>query len=220
MIRPFLYLSTSRPDIMFSVCMCARFQLNPKESHLNAVKRIIRYLLDTINIGLWYPKNSTCNLIRYSDSDFAGSKTDRKSTSGTCHFIGSALVSWHSKKQNSVALSTAEAEYISAGNCCAQILWMKQQISDYGIFLDHIPIRCDNTSAINLSKNPVQHSRTMLIEIRHNFLRDHVQKGDCVLEFVDTKNQLADIFAKPLPKDTFFAIRRELCLLDINDLDN
>ena len=119
MIGSLLYLSASRPDIMFSVCMCARFQSNPKQSHLSAVKRIIRYLVGTINLGLWYPKNSTCNLIGYSDSDFVGSKTDRKSTSGTCQFIGSALVSWHSKKQNSVALSTAEAEYISASSCCA-----------------------------------------------------------------------------------------------------
>ena len=188
MIGSLLYLSSSRPDIMFSVCMCARFQSNPKQSHLSAVKRIIRYLLGIINIGLWYPKNSTCNLIGYSDSDFAGSKTDRKSTSGTCHFIGSTLVSWHSKKQNNVALSTAEVEYIFVGSCYAQILWMKLQLYDYGILLDHIPIRCDNTSAINLSKNPVQHSRTKHKEIRHHFLRDHVQKGDCVLEFVDTKN--------------------------------
>jgi len=97
---------------------------------------------------------------------------------------------------------------------------MKQKISDYGIFLDHIPIRCDNTSAINLSKNLVQHSRTKHIEIRHHFLRDHVQKGDCVLEFVDTKNQLADIFTKPLHKETFFSIRRKLGLLDVNDLGN
>jgi len=170
MIGSLLYLSTSRPDIMFSVCMCARFQSNPKRSHLNVIKRIIRYLLGTMNIGLWYPKNFTCHLIGYSDSDFADSKTNRKSTSGTCHFIGSALVSWHSKKHNSVALSTVEAEYISAGSCCAQILWIKQQLSDYGILLDHFPIRCDNTSAINLSKNPVQHSRTKHIEIRHHFL--------------------------------------------------
>ena len=96
---------------------------------------------------------------------------------------------------------------------------MKQQVSNYGLILDHIPIRCDNTSAINLSKNPILHSRTKHIEIRHHFLRDHVQKGDYVLEFVDTKNQLADIFTKPLPKETFFAIRRELGLLDINNLD-
>ena len=177
-------------------------------------------MLGTINIGLWYPRNSTWNLIGYSNSYFAGSKTDTKSTSGTCHFIGSSIVSWHSKKQNSVALSIAKVEYISAGSCCAQILWMKQQLSDYGILLYHIPIRCDNMSAINLSKNIVQHSRTNHIEIRHHFLRDYVQKGDCVLKFVDTKNQIANIFTKPLPKETFFAIRRELGLIDVNDLDS
>ena len=119
-----------------------------------------------------------------------------------------------------VALSTAEAEYISAGNCCTQILWMKQQLFDYGIIIYHIPIRCDNISAINLSKNPVLHSRTKHIEIRHHFLRYHVQKGDCVLEFVDTKNQLTNIFTKPLPKENFFAIRRELGLIDPINLDS
>ena len=96
---------------------------------------------------------------------------------------------------------------------------MKQQLSDCGIVLDHIPIKCVNTSAINISKNPVLHSRTKHIEIRHHFLRDHVLKGDCVLEFVDTKNQLANIFTKPLPKDSFYTIRRELGLLDVSDLD-
>ena len=96
---------------------------------------------------------------------------------------------------------------------------MKQQLSNYGIVLDHIPIKCDNTSAINISKNPVLHSRTKHIEIRHHFLRDHVLKGYCVLEFVDTKHQLADIFTKPLPKDSFYTIRGELGLLDASDLD-
>ena len=97
---------------------------------------------------------------------------------------------------------------------------MRQQLSDYGLMLDHIPIRCDNTSAINLSKNPILHSRTKHIEIRHHFLRDHVQKGDCILEFVDIKNQLTDIFTKLLPKEIFFAIRRELGLMDLYDLDS
>jgi len=133
MIGSLLYLLASRPDVMFTVCMCARYQANPKESHLSAIKGIMRYLPGTINPGIWYPKNSYYNLVGYSDSDFAGCRTDRKSTSGTCHFIDSALVLWHSKKQNSVVLSTVEAEYISAGSCCAQILWMGQQLSDYGL---------------------------------------------------------------------------------------
>jgi len=95
---------------------------------------------------------------------------------------------------------------------------MKQQPFDYGIVLDHILIKCDNTSAINISKNPVLYSRTKHIEIRYHFIRDHVLKGDVVLEFVDTKNQLADIFTKPLNKDSFYNIRRELGLLDASDL--
>ncbi|RVW29642.1 Retrovirus-related Pol polyprotein from transposon RE1 [Vitis vinifera] len=113
MIGSLLYLTASRPDIMYSVCLCARFQSCPKESHLSAVKRILRYLKGTMNIGLWYPKGDNFELIGFSDADFAGCRVERKSTSGTCHFLGHSLVSWHSKKQNSVALSTAEAEYIA-----------------------------------------------------------------------------------------------------------
>ena len=119
MIGSLLYLTASRPDIMFSVGLCARFQSNPKESHLSAVKRILRYISGTKNLGLWYPKGSHLDLLSFSDADWAGCSIDRKSTSGTCHFLGFALVSWFSKKQNSVALSTAEAEYISAASCCA-----------------------------------------------------------------------------------------------------
>ena len=214
MIGSLLYLTASRPDIMFSVCLCARYQSTPRESHLIAVKRIFRYLRDTPNLGLWYPKASSLVLHAYSDADFGGCKIDRKSTSGTCQFLGNMLISWFSKKQNSVALSITEAEYISAGNCCAQILWIKQQMEDFGITMDHIPIKCDNTSAICLTKNPIQHSRTKHIEIRHHFIRDHVQKGDIVLEFVDTLHQLADIFTKPLDKDRFCTIRRELGLMN------
>ncbi|RVX06552.1 Retrovirus-related Pol polyprotein from transposon RE2 [Vitis vinifera] len=159
MIGSLLYLTASRPDII--------------------------YLKGTMDIGLWYPKGDNFELIGYSDADFAGCKVERKSTSGTCHFLGHSPVSWHSKKQNLVALSTAEAEYIAAGLCCAQILWMKQTLSDFNLIFEHVPIKCDNTSAINISKNPVQHSRTKHMEIRHHFLRDHAQKGDITLEFFE-----------------------------------
>ena len=218
MIGSLLYLTASRPDIMFSVCLCARFQACPKESHLSAVKRIFRYLIGTQNLGLWYPRGTSFDLIGFSDADYAGSKIDRKSTSGTCHFLGHMLVSWSSKKQNSVALSTAETEYIAAGNCCAQILLIKQQLSDFGVSLNNIPIFCDNTSAINITKNPVQHSRTKHIEIRHHFIRDHVLKNDISIEFVDSLNQIADIFTKPLNEAQFIKIRRELGMLNENDI--
>ena len=116
------YLTTSRPDIMFAVCLCAKFQSNPKESHFKVAKRILKYLKGTTIVGLWYPSHSPIRLVGYSDYDFAGCKLDRKSTSGTCHLLGSSLIYWHSKKQACVALSTVEAEYIVVGSCCAQIL--------------------------------------------------------------------------------------------------
>jgi hypothetical protein len=180
MIGSLLYLYASRPDIMLSVCMCARFQTNPKECHLMAVKRILRYLVYTPYLGLWYPKGSTFNLLGYSNSDYAGCKVDRKSTSGTCQFLGRSLVSWSSKKQNSVALSTAEAEYVVAGACCAQLLWMRFTLSDFGCKFSKIPLLCDNESSIKLANNPVNHSRIKHIDIRHHFLRDHETKGDIV----------------------------------------
>ena len=215
MIGSLLYLTASRPDISFSVGLCARFQASPRESHVGAVKRIFRYLKDTPTLGLWYPKTLSFDLYSFSDADFGGCKIDRKSTTGTCQFLGGCLISWFSKKQNSVAQSTTEAEYVAAGSCCAQVLWMKQQLEDYGLIVCKIPIKCDNTSAINLSKNPIHHSRTKHIEIRHHFIREHVLKGDVALEYVNTKEQLADIFTKPLDREQFSKIRGELGLMDI-----
>jgi hypothetical protein len=203
---------------MLSVCMCARFQANTKECNLMAVKRIFRYLFHTPNLGLWYPKGSTFDLLGYSDSDYAGCKVDRKSTTGTCQFLGRSLVSWSSKKQNSVALSTAEAEYVAAGACCAQLLWMKQTLSDYGCKFSKIPLLCDNESSIKLANNPVQHSRTKHIDIRHHFLRDHESKGDIALRHVSIERQLADIFTKPLDEQRFCALRSELNILDSRNL--
>ena len=113
-----------------------------------------------------------------------------------------------------VAISTTKAKYIAACACCAQVLWMEQTLEDFGLHFDHIPIRCDNTSAINLTKNPIQHSRTKHIEIRHHFLCDHTLKGDITLEFVATNNQLTDIFTKPLGEESFCKIRRNLGMLD------
>ncbi|XP_012841324.1 PREDICTED: uncharacterized protein LOC105961635 [Erythranthe guttata] len=134
----------------------------------------------------------------FSDADWAGDADDRKSTTGGCFYLGNNLVSWYSKKRNSISLSTAESEYIAAGSCCAQLLWMKQMVCDYGISQDLLHIYCDNVSAINISKNPVQHSRTKHIEIRYHFIRNLVEEGTVSLEYVTTEKQLADIFTKPL----------------------
>ena len=125
-------------------------------------------------------------------------------------------MSWGSKKQNSVALSTAEAEYVAAAACCAQLLWLKQQLGDYGKSYSSIPVLCDNTSAINISKNPVQHSRTKHIEIRHHFLRDNVEKGLITMEFCRTEDQVADIFTKPLNREPYEKFRMLLGMVTIN----
>nr|GFA80160.1 hypothetical protein [Tanacetum cinerariifolium] len=150
------------PDIMLRVCLCARFQEAPKTSHLEAVKRIFRYIKGTTYLGLWYPKRTDIETVVYADSDHAGDYVDRKSTSGICMFVGCWLTSWFSKKQNALAISTTEAKYISARMACQQALWMKQALIDYDIRLD-VLIMCDNKGAIDLSKNPVQHSRTKYV---------------------------------------------------------
>ena len=152
------------------------------------VKRIFRYLSGIVDLGLWYPIGCSFDLVMYIDVDYVGCKIDRKSTSGTCQFLGGCLVSWASKKQHSVALSTAEAEYVATYSCGTQVLWIKHQLLDFNVKLDCVPIFCDNTSAINLTKNPVQHSRTKHIKMRHHFLRDHVGKKDFELKFISTQS--------------------------------
>ncbi|KAJ9548285.1 hypothetical protein OSB04_020828 [Centaurea solstitialis] len=203
MIGSLMYLTASRPDIMFSTCLCARYQSKPKVSHLKAVKRIFRYLKGTINLGIWYPKGSGYELTGYTDADHGGCKLDRKSTTGHIQFLGDKLVSWASKKQNCVSLSTAEAEYVAAASCCSQIIWMRTQLRDYGFKFDKIPIYCDSKSAIAISCNPVQHTKTKHIDIRYHFIKDHVEKGTIELYFVNTEFQLADLFTKALDEKRF-----------------
>jgi hypothetical protein len=186
MIGSLLYLCASRPNIMLSVCMCARFQAAPKEFHLRAIKRIMRYLVLTPYLGLWYAKGAHFELIGYSDADYAGCKVDRKSTSKTCQFLGRPLVCWSSKKQNSVALSMAEAEYVAAGSCCAQLIWMQKNLKDYGYTFNHVPLLCDNKSVIKIASKPCEDSRTKHIDIRHHFFRDLAIKGDIVISHVRT----------------------------------
>jgi hypothetical protein len=213
MIGSLLYVTASRPDVMFSVCMCARFQASPRESHLT-----YRNKKNTQDVGLWYPKGAKFELVGYSDSDYAGCKVERKITSGTCQLLGRSLVSWSSKKQNSVALSTAEAEYIADGSCCAQILWMKATLNDFGIKFKNILLFCDNESAVKLTNNPVQHSRTKHIDVRHHFIRDHQQKRDISIENIGTEDQLADLFTKPLNETRFCKLRNELNILDYSNM--
>lgn len=210
MIGSLLYLTASRPDIAYSVGVYARYQSKPKETHIHSVKRIMKYVSGTVDFGIWLSKDTNTTLVGYSDADWAGCADDRKSTTGGCFFIGSNLVAWHNKKQTSTSLSTTEAEYIFAGSCCTQLLWMKQMLADYGIDQDTMTVYCDNHSAIDISRNPVQHSRTKHIDIRHHFIRELVEEKIIVLDKVSTEHQLADIFTKPLEPNRFESLRKSL----------
>ncbi|GJX15547.1 copia protein [Tanacetum coccineum] len=200
------YDKLCRPDIVFAVCMCARYQAKPTDKHLHAIKRIFRYLKGTIHMGLWYPKDSGFTLKAFADADYAGCQDTRTSTSGSAQFLGDRLVSWYSKKQKSTAISTTEAEYIALSGCCAQVLWMRSQLSDYGFVLNKIPLYCDNQSAIALCCNSIQHSRSKHVDIRHHFIKEQVERRVVELYFVETKYQLADFFTKALPKECFKTI--------------
>nr|GEZ24957.1 copia protein [Tanacetum cinerariifolium] len=192
-IGAFMYLTSSRPDIVHAACLCARYQAKPTKKHLKEVKRIIRYLWGTINKGLWYTKDSDFKLTVFSDADYAGCKDTFKST----------------------------FEYVSLFACCAQVLWMRTQLTDYGFNFKKIPIYCDSKSAIAISYNPVQHSRTKHVVVHYHFIKEHVEKGTIELYFVKTDYQLADIFTKALPVDRFnyFVRRLGMCSLSPQEMD-
>nr|GEV25426.1 retrovirus-related Pol polyprotein from transposon TNT 1-94 [Tanacetum cinerariifolium] len=201
MIGTLLYLTASRPDLQFAICMCARYQARPIEKHVHAVKRIFQYLRGTVRRGLWYPQDSSVALTAFADADHAGCQDTRRSTSGSVQFLGERLISLSSKRQKSVAISSTEVKYIALSGCCAQILWMRSQLSDYGLGFNKIPMYCDNKSVIALCCNNVQHSRSKHIDIRYHFIKDQVENGVIELYFVNTEYQLMDLFTKALGRE-------------------
>nr|GFA44820.1 retrovirus-related Pol polyprotein from transposon TNT 1-94 [Tanacetum cinerariifolium] len=172
MIGTLLYLTASRPDLQFAICMCARYQARPTEKNVHAAKRIFRYLRRTVNRGLWYPKDSSVALTAFADADHAGCQDTRRSTSDSVQFLGERLISWSSERQKSATISSTEAEYIALSGCCAQILWMRSKRTDYGLGFNKNPMYCDNKSAIALCCNNVQHSQSKHIDIRYNFIKE------------------------------------------------
>ncbi|GJY07579.1 putative ribonuclease H-like domain-containing protein, partial [Tanacetum coccineum] len=196
MIRSLMCLTASRPDIMFAVCACARFQVNPKTSHILAIKIIFRYLKGKPTLGLWYSIDYPFELVAYTNSDYAGATQDRKFTTGGCQFLGNRLISWQCKKQTVVATSTTKAEYVAAASCCGQVLWIQNQLLDYGYNFINTMIYIDNNSTICIIENPVQHSKTKHIEIRHHFIRDCNAKKLIQMVKIHTDNNVADLLTK------------------------
>nr|GEW84660.1 retrovirus-related Pol polyprotein from transposon TNT 1-94 [Tanacetum cinerariifolium] len=204
-IRSLMYLTSNRPYIVQELCYCKRYQSRPVEKHLRVVKRIFRYLRGAINMGLWYLKGCSFDLTVFSDADHAGCIDTRKSTSGGIQF----LVSWMSKKQDCTTMSSTEAEYVALSASCAQVMWMRIQLQDYGFNYNKIPLYYDSQSTITISCNPVQYSRTKHIHTRYHFIKKHVENGIIELYFVRTEYQLADMFTKSLLKDRFkYLVRR------------
>ncbi|GKB32254.1 putative ribonuclease H-like domain-containing protein [Tanacetum coccineum] len=203
MIGSLMYVTASRPDIMFAVCACSRFQVTPKTSHLSEVKRIFRYLKGKPKLGLWYPRESSFDLESYSDSDYARANLDRKSTTGGCQFLGRRLITWQCKKQTIVATSTTEAEYVAAASCCGQVLWIQNQMLDYGFNFMNTKIYIDNESTICIVKNPVYHSKTKHIAIRHHFIRDAYEKKLIQVLKIHTNDNVADLLTKAFDVSRF-----------------
>ncbi|GKD64910.1 putative ribonuclease H-like domain-containing protein [Tanacetum coccineum] len=210
MIGSLMYLTASRPDIMFAVCACSRFQVTPKTSYVSDVKRIFRYLKGKPKLGLWYPKVSSIDLEAYSDSDYARVNLDRKSTTGGCQFLGRRLISWQCKKQTIVATSTIEEEYVAAASCCGQVLWIQNQMLEYGFNFMNTKIYIDNEITICIVKNPVYHSKTKHIDIRYHFIRDAYEKKLIQVLKIHTDDNVADLLTKAFDVSSLYEVFRKV----------
>ncbi|GAA0168672.1 transmembrane signal receptor [Lithospermum erythrorhizon] len=205
------YLTFTRPNIMYALGLVSRYMETPKQDHFIAAKRILRYIEGTLNDGLFYTHSKNAKLVGYSDSDYGGDIDDGKNTSGYAFHIGSTIFSWSSKKQQTVALLTCEAEYITVAACTCQTIWLKYILCElYYLTEEPLTIYVDNKSAISLAKNPVSHSRSKHINIKYHFIREQVNDKVVELLHCRTEDQLADIFTKPLKMEVFQNLKEKL----------
>lgn len=211
MVGSLMYITTTRPDIQFVVNLISRFMSSPTDRHLAAAKRVLCYLQGTLDYGIWYKRRGDDSMSVYTDSDFAGDLDERKSTSGYVFLWNEGAVAWSSRKQDIVALSSTEAEYVAAAGCASQALWVREVLEEFGVHLEgSMTIKCDNTSTIKLSRNPVFHGRCKHIGVRFHFLRDLVNNGSVVLEHCGMNDQVADILTKPMSREQFLKFRVQL----------
>ncbi|KAL0679065.1 hypothetical protein Bca4012_007046 [Brassica carinata] len=215
-IGSLMYITNTRPDLQFSVSLLSRFMSKPTQLHVQAAKRVLRYLRGTVDFGIWYKRGGSGEIQVYTDSDFAGDVESRKSTSGYVFLMDDAAVAWLSKKQPIVTLSTTEAEYVAASICACQAVWFKRVLEELGHRVrEGTIIWCDNTSTIKLSKNPVFHGRCKHIGVRFHFLRELVNNGEICLEHCSSQEQVADILTKPLRREVFEDLRGKLGICSV-----
>jgi histone deacetylase 1/2 len=202
MVGALQYLTLTRPDISFSVNKVCQYLHAPTTVHLTAVKRILRYVKDTITTGLTFRKSSSTLISAFSDADWAGCVDDRRSTGGFAIFLGPNLISWSARKQATVSRSSTEAEYKSLANATVEVIWVETLLKELGIKLQRAPcLWCDNMGATYLSANPIFHARTKHIEIDFHFVREKVAAGTLKVQFISSRDQLADIFTKALGRE-------------------
>jgi hypothetical protein len=212
------YLTLTRPDLSFAVNKVCQYLHAPTTVHWTAVKRILRYIKDTLNIGTTFQKSSSTLLSAFSDADWAGCLDDRRSTGGFAIFVGPNLVSWSAKKQPTVSRSSTEAEYKSVANATTELIWVEAVLKELGVRLSQRPcLWCDNLGATYLSANPVFHARTKHIEIDFHFVRERVAEKKLDVKFISSKDQVADGFTKALPVKHLYEFRRNLNLLRSSD---
>uniref|UniRef100_A0A2N9G8E4 Reverse transcriptase Ty1/copia-type domain-containing protein n=1 Tax=Fagus sylvatica TaxID=28930 RepID=A0A2N9G8E4_FAGSY len=216
LVGKLIYLSHTRPDIAFAVSVVSQFMHAPCEKHMEAVYRILRYLKSAPGKGLMLYKNGHLEVEGYTDADWAGSITDRRSTSGYCTFVGGNLVTWRSKKQSVVARSSAEAEFRAMAHGICEMLWLKAMLKELGVHSkDPMKLYCDNKAAISIAHNPVQHDRTKHVEVDRHFIKEKLTEGLICTPFVRTENQLADILTKGVSNKIFNSALDKLGIRDI-----
>jgi hypothetical protein len=219
LVGKLIYLSHTRPDISFAVSTVSQFMNCPTEEHMEALYRILRYLKMTPGQGLFFQKSTSREIEIFTDADWAGSVTDRRSTSGYCTFVWGNLVTWRSKKQPVVSRSSAEAEFRALSQGICEGIWIKRVLHEIGILNSNpIKVLCDNQSAISIAKNPVHHDRTKHVEIDRHFIKENIENGTISLQYTPTSQQTADILTKAVPRKTFENLTSKLGLLNIYNL--
>ncbi|KAL7125651.1 hypothetical protein ABFS83_14G131000 [Erythranthe nasuta] len=212
-----IYLTITRPDISYAVGVMSRYMQNPKKPHLEVVPRIMRYVKTTLGHGILYKKGGDCKLFGYCDADYAGDHDTRRSTTGYVFILGSGAISWCSKRQPTVSLSTTEAEYRAAAMAAQESTWLIYLLNELHQPLDYmVSLLCDNQSAIRLAENPVFHARTKHVAVQYNFIREKVLQEEIKLEYIETKNQVADLFTKGLNSNQLTSLCHQLGLMKMS----